>query len=85
MRGPALVPVLVRLSRGHALVQRLFGQLDGGARECKSGANRAVVLAFVDDSFRGVYRGALGVAAYDLCVGVGVVCEGSVCGSVGGA
>ena len=96
VRGLTLVPVLVRLSRGHALVQRLFGQLDGGARERKCCAHRSVVLAFVDDSYRGVYRGALGVAAYDLCVdagwwevgGVSVWVSGwRVCGSIanGGA
>ena len=85
VRGFTLVPVLIRGGWGYALVQRLFGQLDGLARERKRRAHRAVVLAFVDDSYRGVYRGALGVAAYDLCVGVGVVCGGSVCGSVGGA
>ena len=66
VRGFTLVPVLEGRPRGHALVESLSRQLHGLARKSKRRANRTFRLPLVDDSHRGVYGGALGVAAYDL-------------------
>ena len=66
VRWFTLVPVLEGRPRGHALVESLSRQLDGLARKSKRRANRTFRLPLVDDSHRGVYGGAIGVAAYDL-------------------